>query len=109
MTSSGSDERDTTTTSSAVEVSAPWLRSVWAGATGDDPGPLEPADELAALGLWGVDRVVVVGAVETALGIELPADLVAELRSVGDLLHYAGTLRDHQASPPPPVEVARER
>lgn len=79
----------------AAPVTSAWLRRTWTTAAGTDPGPLDEATELAAAGLQGIPRLLVVAAIEAELDIELPADLVAELRTVGDLLHYADALRAH--------------
>ncbi len=71
------------------------LRGVWSAALGRDPGPLVDTDALLDRGLSGIERLLVVNAVEAELGISFPDDLLDALETVGDLRHYATTIASH--------------
>ena len=66
-----------------------WFRQVVAEVTGTDPGALDAAERLDAIGLEGVDRLLVLTHVEALLGVEFPHDLEPALATVADLLYYA--------------------
>lgn len=75
-----------------------WLTSVWGSTLGWAPPQLSQESSLDAVGLVGLDRMLVVSSVERSAGIEFPEELVNELRTVGDLLYYVNTVSSHGTS-----------
>lgn len=57
---------------------------------GFDPGPLTPDARLDDLGLSGLARLRLVLGLETAYGVELPADLVSAIEIVDELAWFVG-------------------
>ena len=65
-----------------------------------EPGPLASTDRLSDLGLTGLDLLVCIAALEDRFGVEFPADLVAAMETVDDLVHYTAIKRSQQWSQP---------
>jgi acyl carrier protein len=70
---------------------APRLRELAIEHCDHDPGPLDPADRLDAVGLTGFDLLRLVAAIEDVYAVEFPADLVTTFETVEDLTYFTTT------------------
>jgi len=53
-----------------------------------DPGELDPADRLDAVGITGFDLLRLVAAIEDLYAVEFPTDLVTTFETVEDLTYF---------------------
>lgn len=89
-------EPDRTLADVQPQVDLEWLRSAVRSIRGEDPGPLETSLALDEAGLAGLDLLVCIGLLEDAFEIDFPADLLAVLETVDDLLHFAALKQAHK-------------
>jgi hypothetical protein len=83
-----------------ARIDAAWFRHVVEEATDADPGELDGTERLDAIGVKGVDRLLVLAAVETVMDVEFPHDLEPALETVADFLYYVRVKLDQAASRP---------
>lgn len=72
------------------------MRAIVREACGFDPGPLAPAVRLDDVGLHGFDLCLCISFLEDRFGIEFPADLLASMETVDDLVYFTTTKIGHR-------------
>ena len=92
----------------SLELTSESLRTLVQESCAFDPGRLEGSMSLEAARIVGIDRMLLFACIEQAYRIDFPADLVAAVETVDDLLYYV-TVKVDQLRAPDGRDARRHR